>query len=343
MSDDPTPSPSGTPTSKFQEEDIIASPVGTPTSIMPKTIGGAASPPPTGELPPIKSELPPIKKIKLSRAPRARRIKHKHKKIKDKLEKIERTDERVAISILTLLRPDYLRQCVESIFPITMPQKVIITNQADYTKKNMAVINKWKDNPHFHYRVNDPPKWPGASRAEVFTMAKESGFEYIITLDDDCKLLPGAVDKLVKAADDHPEFYAISGFLITPHRGKYMLGGSITVQADRYIYLNYGYKTGVREADFISNGFRLVRLEPLVVPDSSYTIGLTDFDWAMEAKSKGMRLAVCGEAGAYHKFMFIDGKPEDFPMSSDYRMIRRNRVEIRKMRKKFEEKWGFKI
>ena len=259
---------------------------------------------------------------------------------------IKRDDERVAVSVLTMMRPAWLKQCLESIPQNKTPLKIILTNQADYSEEQMTIINQWKDRPDVHYRVNDPPKWPGASRAAVFQLAKEAGYEYVITLDDDCVLLPNAIDELVKAADEHREFYAMSGYLITPHRGEYMLGGTIvpvTPKSIKHSYINFAVKPGVRETDFISNGFRLIRLEPLVIPDVSYTIGLTDFDWAMQAKSKGLKLAVCGEAGAYHKFMFINGEPKKHSMSKDYRAIRRNRVEIRRMKRKFETKWGIKI
>ena len=162
-------------------------------------------------------------------------------------------------------------------------------------------------------------------------------------MDDDCCLLPNAIDKLVAAADRHPEFYAISGYIITPHNGTHMLGGLMTVSGKKSLYRNHRHKRGVREVHYISNGFRLVRLEPLVVPDGTYTIGLTDFDWAMKARARGLRLAVCGEAGAYHKYMLIDGKPTAVPISGEYRNIRRNTYEINRMKRKFAKKWGFEV
>lgn len=256
---------------------------------------------------------------------------------------IKRDKERVAVSVLTLKRPAWLKQCLESILQNKTPLKIIITNQADYSQAQMEVINQWKDRPYVHYRVNDPPKWPGASRAAVFRLAKKAGYEFIITLDDDCVLLPNAIDKLVNAADKHQEFYAISGYIITPHNGTHMLGGLITVLDKKHFYRNHTLKRGVREVHYISNGFRLVRLEPLVVPDVTYTIGLTDFDWSMKAKAEKLRLAVCGDAGAYHKFMLIDGKPTNMPMSWEYRNIRRNTHEILKMKRKFAKKWGVEL
>jgi len=208
----------------------------------------------------------------------------------------------------------------------------------------MKIINKWRHVPHVHYRVNDPPKWPGHSRAEVFKLAKEAGFEYIITLDDDCTLLPGAIDELVKAADKHPEFHALAGYLMTPHRKAYMLGGTMAqAPSGKHLYTNFPLRQGVHETEFICNGFRIIRLDPLVLPDEEFTMGLTDFDWAANAKSQGLRLAVCGEAGAYHKFLFVDGKKTTIKNPPAYQKIRRNREEIGKMKKRFIEKWGYRI
>jgi len=280
---------------------------------------------------PVKSTTPPPKK------PRIDTYRTSHRR------PIKRDEENVAVSVLTLKRPAWLKQCLESIPQNKTPLKIIITNQADYSKTQMDVIDKWKNRPYVHYRVNDPPKWPGASRAAVFRLAKKAGYKYIITLDDDCVLLPNAIDKLVNAADEHPQFHAISGYIITPHTGTHMLGGLITVNKNKHIYRNHSLKPGVREVHYISNGFRLVRLEPLVVPDCTYTIGLTDFDWSMKVKAKDLRLAVCGEAGAYHKFMFVDGKPTSVLMPGEYYNIRRNPNEIYKMKQKFAKKWGFEL
>jgi len=257
-------------------------------------------------------------------------------------------DERVAVSVLTLMRPNFLEQCLDSILLNTTPLKIVVTNQADYSNENMRVLNKWKDKPFVHYRVNDPRKWPGPSRAQVFELLAEAGYEYVITLDDDCKLLPSAIDELVKAADEHPEFHAISGYLITPGRGderKYMLGGIKVYHKDinKWIYRNFVWTSGVHETEYICNGFRLIRLDPLVLPDKEFTMGLTDFDWAANARSQGLRLAVCGEAGAYHKFLFVDGEKTALVNPPTYKVIRRNRSEIEKMKKRFAAKWGYRI
>jgi len=397
MSEEVHPSPSGTPTSRFNEEDPIASPIGTPSS----NVGGppppAASPPPTGELP---SNLLERRTVETISKPLPRRFKRKIKvktverDLEDRLlvhgvpidaletlvteviasredlvtkrEVVVRRggidiealhypmtippddwhDPRVAVNILTLLRPNFLDQCLASIAKYKTPFQVFIVNQGDNSPAQRKVIDYWIEEIGVIEHYNDPPKWPGPARAEAFTLRQREGYELIITFDDDCLLIDNGINKLVKAADENPEFHAISGYLIVPRkRGlqKYLLGGKITPDPHKYRYKNLDWVPGVHETDYICNGFRLVRLNPLILPDREYTMGLTDFDWSAAAKNYGMRLAVCGEAGAYHKVMFKDGKPffKDNPMG--YHKIRRNRKLIMAMKQRFMAKWGYRI
>ena len=255
-------------------------------------------------------------------------------------------EPRVAVNILTLLRPVFLNQCLESISKFKTPFQIFIVNQGDNSIEQRKVIDYWVEELGAIEHFNDPPKWPGPARAEAFTLRQREGYELIVTFDDDCKLIEDGINELVKAADAHPEFHAISGCLIAPRRRgleKYMLGGKITPTPNKYHYKNYEWMPRVHETDYICNGFRLVRLNPLILPDREYTIGLTDFDWSAATKNRGLRLAVCGEAVAYHKVMFEKGKPffKDNPI--DYHKIRRNRSEIMRMRDRFQAKWNYRI
>jgi len=368
MSDDPTPSPSGTPTSKHHEEKSSASPIGTPTSTMPKTIGEGKSPLPTGETveirPQITSKFIPPKKYVYEPLALPQVIHKKTPPTKHKMPvsfnkayiedlhypKTTPPDEwhepRVAVNILTLLRPVFLNQCLESISKFKTPFQIFIVNQGDNSIEQRKVIDYWVEELGAIEHFNDPPKWPGPARAEAFTLRQREGYELIVTFDDDCKLIEDGINELVKAADAHPEFHAISGCLIAPRRRgleKYMLGGKITPTPNKYHYKNYEWMPRVHETDYICNGFRLVRLNPLILPDREYTIGLTDFDWSAATKNRGLRLAVCGEAVAYHKVMFEKGKPFFKENPIDYHKIRRNRSEIMRMRDRFQAKWNYRI
>jgi len=247
---------------------------------------------------------------------------------------------RVAVSVLTLKRPRFLSQCLMSIARTEIPIMLFLVNQNDESEEQMKVIEEWRGRPEVNYILNKPAKWPGAARAAVFTMAHGMGYEYVVTVDDDCCLLPGAIENLVKAADTHPEFHSISGFLIDKRR-KYMLGGRKTPHPNGIHYRNYGWMPGVHEADYVSNGFRLIRLEPLVIPDPNYEVGLTDWDYANKLEARGLRMAVCGDAGAYHKLMMVDGQMKWVSNPPGYKRGAPDMTE--RMNNYFMKKWGYKV
>ena len=247
---------------------------------------------------------------------------------------------RVAVSVLTLKRPRFLSQCLMSIAGTEIPIKLFLVNQNDESEEQMKVIKAWRGRPEVNYILNKPAKWPGAARGAVFTMAHDMGYEYVVTVDDDCCLLPGAIESLVKAADAHPEFHSISGFLIA-RRGRYMLGGKKIPQQNGINYRNYSWMPGVHEADYTSNGFRLIRLEPLIIPDPNYEVGLTDWDYANKLEERGLRMAVSGEAGAYHKLMKVDGEMKWAPNPPDYKRGDSGMTE--RMNNYFNEKWGYRV
>ena len=145
---------------------------------------------------------------------------------------------RVAVAVLTLKRPQFLSQCLRSIARTEIPIKLFLVNQNDESEEQMKVIKEWRVRPEVKYILNKPAQWPGAARGAVFTMAHDMGYEYIVTVDDDCCLLPGAIESLVKAADSHPEFHSISGFLIDKRR-RYMLGGRKIPHTYGIHYRNY--------------------------------------------------------------------------------------------------------
>jgi len=227
-----------------------------------------------------------------------------------------------------------------SIAMTEIPIKLFLVNQNDESEEQMKVIKKWRGRPDVKYILNKPAKWPGAARGAVFKMANDMGYEYIVTVDDDCCLISGAIERLVKEADKHPEFHSISGFIIDK-RGRYMLGGRKTPHPNGIQYKNYEWMPGIQEADYVSNGFRLIRLNPLVVPDPNYEVGLTDWDYANKLEVRGLRMAVCGDAGAYHKLMKVDGQMKWVPNPPGYKRGTTDMTE--RMNNYFMKKWGHKV
>jgi len=247
------------------------------------------------------------------------------------------SDGRVAISVLTLKRPQFLLQCLTALMDNDTNFTLYLTNQGDSSKGTTFVCEHWRNRDYVHYIYNDPPLFPGAARAKVFQLAHDMSHEYVVTVDDDSCLFPNAIDNLVKVADEHPEYHAISGFFINRVE-KYLLGGSKNPETK--IHENYKYMEGIHEADYISNGFRLIRLNPLVLPDPNYTVGYTDWDYACQLEEKQLRMAVTGEAGGYHKHMRnVEGIM--VPAFNPLRYKVRDRERTQRMRDYFYSKWGY--
>lgn len=252
-------------------------------------------------------------------------------------EREEPAEHRVAVSVLTLKRPWFLFQCLTALMENDTDFTLFLTNQGDKAKGTQLVCNWWKNRSYVKYIYNDPPLFPGAARAKVFQMAHDMGFEYVITVDDDSCLEPHAIDKLVKVADSHPEYHAISGWFRNRVE-KYLLGGRKDPETG--CHENYEYKTGVYEADYISNGFRLIRLNPLVLPDANYTVGYTDWDYAEQLTKRGLRMATTGDAGGYHKYM-KNNQGKMIPAYNPLRYRTRTRERTQQMREYFHGKWGY--
>ncbi|GAF97740.1 unnamed protein product [marine sediment metagenome] len=214
---------------------------------------------------------------------------------------------------------------------------LFLTNQGDNEKGTRMVCDWWRSRSYVKYIYNDPPLFPGASRAKVFQVAHDMGFEYIITVDDDSCLNPHAIDQIVEVADNHPEYHAISGWFRNREK-KYLLGGRKDSETGQHT--NYKYKMGVHEADYISNGFRLIRLNPLVLPDVNYTVGYTDWDYAEQLAKQGLSMAVTGNAGGYHKHM-KNNQGEMVPAYNPLRYYVRSRERTQQMKEYFMSKWGY--
>lgn len=247
------------------------------------------------------------------------------------------SDGRVGVSVLTLYRPWFLVQCLTSLMENNTRFTLFLTNQGDETRGTNRICDWWRQHPYVEYIYNDPPLYPGAARAKVFKMAQDMELEYIITVDDDSYLNPDAIDSIVKVADEHPEFHAISGFFTNRVR-KYLLGGFKETNTGKHV--NLEWQNGLHEVDYISNGFRLIRLDPLVLPDENYEVGYTDWDYANQLSEQGLRMAVYGGAGGYHKFL----KNADENMIVSYNPPRynvRSKERTARMKKYFYSKWGY--
>lgn len=249
---------------------------------------------------------------------------------------------KVLVLVVTMMRSYYLDQCLKRIFQNMIPVKVRLVNQGDQSKEMLDTLQKWSPRWAVDYIFNEHLRSIAKIRSETFTWAKEQGYDFVVTVDDDMLLMPGALDKLIMTARWNPQFHAIAGYCIESTRIR-MLGGKEMVRDDCCYHYNLPYTAGLTEVDYVSSGLRIARLKPLILQDTDYDFGLVDWDYAKRMKQAGLKLAVTGEVGGYHGMMRRYGKWQVRPDPQGYIKIRSNRNRIDKMTQLFERKWGLKI
>jgi len=248
----------------------------------------------------------------------------------------------VFVLVVAMLRPYYLDECLQRIFQNITPLKVCLVNQGDNSEEMLKALKKWTPRWVVDYVYNEHPRSMAEVRSEAFTWAKQQGYDYAVTIDDDMLVKPGALDELVKTARENPQFHAIAGYCIEPDRVR-LLGGREKVIGGRCYRFNLPYTRGLTEVDFISSGLRIVRLEPLILQDTEYDFGWIDWDYSKRIRKESLRLAVTGEVGGYHGMMQVDGKWQAKPDPEAYASIRLDEDRMERMTQLFENKWDLKL
>lgn len=261
---------------------------------------------------------------------------------KKKLDQVSDYKPRVGVLVVTLMRPEFLTQCLYSLARVRIPIKIYLVNQADRSDKTMAVIDKWRGKWSVKYKENARLEGLAAMKRWGMEQMNADGLKYTVIVDDDVCLMSGGLEALVACADDNPRFHSISGWL-DEGTNKRMLGGFSlkTPLGTRYPRLRL--TGGLTPVEWVGGGFTLHRLEPLVLHDPAYLIGLEDFDYANEMKKLGLMSAVTGDAGAWHKLLFKDGKVARPSGSTKYQALRMSGIRIQASKDYFMEKWGYEV
>ena len=166
--------------------------------------------------------------------------------------------------------------------------------------------------------------------------AMEGQAEYIIFLDNDMIVEKGFVKELLHTIE-RTGSAAVGGKVIL--KGKVQLCGRSIINR-RIIYSNDFLAISNRMAeqfrycDLIHGGATIYRRSAYeqVRFDENYFIGFEDLDMMMQFRKKGLKLAYCPDAVAYHY--------PDF--GGEYGATRRNEQMIENSKQYFEKKWGVK-
>jgi len=244
----------------------------------------------------------------------------------------------VAVLYITTMRPYFIEQALRAIFRNRIPIKLELVNNGDQSKEQKNTLAWWSDRWTVDYQDYKEPELISKIRTETLKKYREKGYKYLLLQDDDITMKPGALTKLVRAAEAHPEYHAIAGYIYEWPGHTRSLGGIIK----NSIHYDYPIIPGVNEVEYLSSGFTLIRLNKIVPYSKDWEMGWADWDWAHEIRNKGLRLAICGDAGAYHRYILTPRGPQHRRDSDKYRFMRHNEDRHRRMADRFEKKWGYR-
>ena len=250
---------------------------------------------------------------------------------------------RVGILVISFLRPQYLSQCLEAVSRVKMPIKVYLVNQGDRSEQMKKIVSYWSSKLNLVYKENKGVEGISNMKRWGMESMKVDGLEYCVILDDDVLLIKDGLEKLVEIADAHKDYHTIAGFLIEGGTLKLMVGGFIRKEKDFITYPRDKYSEGFHQVEWAGGGFTIHRLEPLVLHDPAYIIGLEDYDYSFELKKFGLKVGVTGDAGAYHKILVSQNGRFTKYENTSYNNFRMERKRLQPSFDRFKEKWGIDV
>ncbi len=242
----------------------------------------------------------------------------------------------VGVSVITMMRPTLIDQCLRAIFRSSLPVRVRLVVNGDDSEETKKAVAPWKGRWAIKV-VEHGRKWPAVVRNESLEWSRKQGFRYHVFIDDDITVFPDSFPRLAWLMVEHPETYACSGFIKYPNGREMMLGGPLVNGAFSYLKK----ASGIHPSSWVGGGFTIHRLDPLIPYDGNYETGYNDYDWSMEAIKQGKKLAVCGDAGAWHGAVFTKDGVKDYTNPTDYKALRYDDERHARMRLYFKSKWGF--
>lgn len=244
----------------------------------------------------------------------------------------------VAVLCVTMMRPYYIDQVMRSVFRSLIPLKVKLVNNGDRSQLQRKTLEWWSDRWAVDYVEYKDEKLLSEIRTEAMREYKSKGYKYLILIDDDITPMMGSIVTLVKEMETHKQFHAMAGWIMDWNERRRFIGGSIRNQKHYYYY---PVRPTTMEADYISSGFTIHRLNKVVPYSDGWEMGWADWDWSHEANKAKCRLAVTGKAGAYHRYLFTS-KGKEYKQDPDvYRSKRRDKARHDRMASRYMDKWGY--
>ncbi|MBL7190077.1 glycosyltransferase family 2 protein [bacterium] len=224
--------------------------------------------------------------------------------------------KKLSITIVNTSEKHFTIPCIQSVYDETKDTdfEIIVTDNNSKDGSVEAIREKFPE-----VIIIENKKNAGFTEANNQSIVIARG-EYIFCLNPDCKVLNGAVDKMVKYLDEHPK----AGIL-----GSKLLNGDMTLQpsARNFLFtrnllaqhmipwkilphrwagrlvLEYWDHDEPRVVDWIIGASLMIRrkcLEDIGLKDQRYFIFHEDNDWCWQAHTKGWQTHFLPQAEIIH-------------------------------------------
>ena len=244
----------------------------------------------------------------------------------------------VAVLMVSTMRPYYIDQGMRSVFRHFTPFKVRLVNNGDQSKAQLEEMRWWSDRWAVDYVNYKTRQLLSSIRTQAMIDYSEKGFKYLIMIDDDITPKTSSLDTLIVEMEKHPQYHALSGYVIDGGKSPRFIGGRIVDGVHR----RYSpVKQETLPADYTSSGFTIMRLDEVVPYSDGWEMGWNDWDWSNEVRKQGLQVGVTGKAGARHKHILTSKGWTYKKDSGEYKRMRYDRQRHNRMAKLFREKWGY--
>lgn len=249
----------------------------------------------------------------------------------------------VGVMVITMLRPELVNQCMQSIARTRIPVKTRLVNNGDMGEDTRRICNQWGNRWMVDY-VQHVEKRPSVVRNESMRWAKNKGYKYLASIDDDMLVTKSTLVNLVRVLEENPGLYAVSGYQIhSKQEDAWSIGGYIETKNGDIVFKRVKPSTSLAKCDWIGAGCTVHRLDPLVYYDEDYYTGFNDYDWCMKLREQGLSVATSGEAYAYHKHLVTEDGLKQYTPSDEYISKRFNEEGFNYNRELFKKKWGYNL
>jgi glycosyltransferase involved in cell wall biosynthesis len=135
-------------------------------------------------------------------------------------------DSRVTAVVLSRDRPEHALQAIDSLSPSVVPLSALVIDNNSAPAAAAALAEGCAMREQVTLRRSDRNLGCAGGRLLAVDLV---GTEYVLFIDDDAELAPGALDLLVAELDEHPDCSAVSATVMFPDGSVHHSGGRLTV------------------------------------------------------------------------------------------------------------------